>query len=56
MISSECSFIGYNYLERLHIPLMPTSTVHLKAVSMGHNMLTINSAWSLDAIFQFFKN
>lgn len=55
MISSECSFIGYSYQERLHIPLMPPSTVHIKAISMGHNMLTLNSAWSLDVISQFLK-
>lgn len=55
MISSECSFIGYSYQELLHIPLMPPSTVHLKAVSMGHNMLTLNPAWSLEVIDQFFK-
>jgi proline iminopeptidase len=54
MISSECSFIGYSYQERLHIPFMPPSTVHLKAVSMGHNMLTLNSAWSVGIINDFF--
>lgn len=54
MLSSECSFIGHSYQERFHIPLMPPSTVHLKAISMGHNMLTLNSVWSVRIINDFF--
>ena len=53
MLSSECSFIGYKYQQEFHVPSMPTQTVHLQAMAMGHNMLTLNSAWSLAAIDRF---
>jgi proline iminopeptidase len=55
MISSECSFIGYDYQKKFHIPLLPISTIHLKAMSMGHNMLTLNSAWSINLLNNFFR-
>lgn len=55
MISSECSFIGYDYQERLHIPLLPSSVIHMKAPAMGHNMLTLNSQWSYEKIGSFFR-
>ena len=32
---------------------MPTQTVHVQAMAMGHNMLTLNPAWSLAAIDRF---
>lgn len=54
MISSGCSFIGYQYQQALHIPLLPPQTVHLEAKGMGHNMLTLNPLWSVDAISKFF--
>ncbi len=56
LMSSECSFIGYDYQERLHIPLLPAATVHLKAPSMGHNMLTLNPQWSYEKIGPFSSN
>ena len=54
MISSECSFIGYRFQQEFHIPSLPSQTVHLEAKAMGHNMLTLNSAWSVAVIGEFF--
>lgn len=54
MISSECSFIGHAFQQQQHMPLMPAQTVHLKAPAMGHNMLTLNPAWSVATIDAFF--
>lgn len=54
MISSECSFIGYRFQQDFHLPLLPAQTVHLQARGMGHNMLTLNPAWSVAAITTFF--
>ena len=53
MLSSECSFIGYKYQQEFHVPSMPTQTVHVQALAMGHNMLTLNPAWSLATIDRF---
>ena len=55
MLSSECSFIGYKYQQEFHMPSMPTQTVHVQAVGMGHNMLTLNPAWSVAVIDNFFS-
>lgn len=54
MLSSECSFIGYDYQQRLHLPLLPPQTIHLEAKRMGHNMLTLNFAWSIGILQEFF--
>ena len=54
MLSSECSFIGYKFQQEFHIPSLPAQTVHLEAKAMGHNMLTLNSAWSVAVIGEFF--
>ena len=53
MISSECSFIGYRFQQEFHLPLLPAQTVHLQAKAMGHNLLTLNSVWSLTVIAEF---
>ena len=54
MISSECSFIGYAFQQEFHIPSLPSQTIHLQAKAMGHNMLTLNSAWSVAVLAEFF--
>ena len=54
MLSSECSFIGYQYQQEFHVSSMPTQTLYLQAMSMGHNMLTLNPAWSLAIMDRFF--
>jgi proline iminopeptidase len=55
MISSECSFIGYRYQQEFHIPSMPAQTLHWEAKAMGHNMLTLNPAWSVATIGGFLR-
>lgn len=54
MLSSQCSFIGYDYQKAFHMPSMPTQTVHVQAMAMGHNMLTLNPAWSVAVVDEFF--
>jgi len=56
LISSECSFIGYKFQERFHIPKLPKQTIHLKAENMGHNMLTLNPKWSLRVLKTYLNN
>jgi proline iminopeptidase len=55
LLSSECSFIGYKYQQEFHMPSLPSQTVHLEAKAMGHNMLTLNAAWSVAVISKFFS-
>ncbi len=54
LISSECSQFGYEFQKKYHIPKLPRQTIHVKAENMGHNMLTLNSEWSLSTIGKFF--
>ncbi|WP_052260955.1 alpha/beta fold hydrolase [Photobacterium gaetbulicola] len=54
LISSECSYFGYEFQDRYHMPKLPTQTVHVMAKGMGHNMLTLNPEWSLETIIDFF--
>ena len=55
MLSSECSFIGYKFQQEFHIPSLPAQTLHVEAKAMGHNMLTLNPAWSVATIGAFFR-
>lgn len=55
LLSSECSFIGYKYQQTFHMPKLPPQTVHQEAKAMGHNMLTLNPAWSVSVISAFFS-
>lgn len=55
MLSSECSFIGYRYQQAFHIPSLPAQTLHWEAKAMGHNMLTLNPAWSVATIGGFLR-
>jgi proline iminopeptidase len=55
MLSSECSFIGFKYQQAFHLPKLPARTIHREAKSMGHNMLTLNPAWSASVITEFFS-
>jgi proline iminopeptidase len=56
LLSSECSFVGYAFQEQFHMPFMPGQTVHVKAPMMGHNMLTLNPAWSVALIGDFLQD
>jgi proline iminopeptidase len=53
MLSSERSFIGHKYQQQFHMPFMPAQTVHRQAMAMGHNMLTLNAAWSVAVVDEF---
>jgi proline iminopeptidase len=53
MLSSECSFIGHKYQQQFHMPFMPAQTVHVQALAMGHNMLTLNAVWSVAVVDEF---
>ncbi len=55
MLSSECSFIGFAYQQEFHIPFMPAQTLHRQAQGMGHNMLTLQPAWSVAVLSDFFS-
>ena len=55
MLSSSCSFIGFDYQNEFHMPHLPAQTKHLKANNMGHNMLTLNADWSTQQLQQFFQ-
>lgn len=55
LLSSECSFIGFKHQQAFHMPKLPPQTVHLEAKAMGHNMLTLNPAWSASVIRAFFS-
>jgi proline iminopeptidase len=55
MLSSECSFIGYEFQQEFHTAYMPAQMIHVQAMGMGHNMLTLNPDWSVDLISSFFN-
>jgi len=55
LISSECSEFGYSFQEKFHFPKLPSQTIHIKAENMGHNMITLNSEWSIKTISGFFQ-
>ncbi len=55
LISSECSMFGYSFQDKYHLPKLPPQTVHILAENMGHNMITLNSEWSIDTISEFFN-
>jgi proline iminopeptidase len=55
-MSSSCSFIGYDFQEKYHIPLMPKQTQHIKAPEMGHNFFTTHPEWSKEKILNFLND
>jgi len=55
LISSECSILGTAFQEKYNLSKLPAQTVHVKAMDMGHNLLTENPEWSLKTIGAFFK-
>ena len=55
-MSSSCSFIGYDFQEKHHIPLMPKQTQHIQAPEMGHNFFTTHPEWSKEKILNFLKD
>ncbi len=55
LLSSECSFIGYDYQETYHRKLFPASTRHVMVQKTGHNMITMKPLESLTIIRNFLK-
>jgi proline iminopeptidase len=56
LLSSECSFIGYDYQEAYHRKLFPASTPHVMVPKTGHNMVTLKPVESLTIIRSFLKS
>jgi hypothetical protein len=56
LISSECSILGSAYQEKYNLPKLPSQTVHIKALNMGHNLLTLDSKWSLQVVRKFLRH
>jgi proline iminopeptidase len=56
LLSSECSFIGYDYQERYHRKLFPASARHVMVPKTGHNMITMKPVESLTIIRSFLKS
>lgn len=55
LISSSCSLLGYDFQKKYHVPKLPRQTIHMMANNMGHNMLTLNSDWSLKVLNEFLE-
>jgi proline iminopeptidase len=56
LLSSECSFIGYDYQEAYHRNRFPHSAQHVMIPKTGHNMITLKPAESLNTIRSFLKS
>jgi proline iminopeptidase len=54
-LSSECSFLGFDYQEKHHLLKMPAQTKHLMVPNTGHNMITMESESSIRAIRDFLQ-
>lgn len=55
LLSSECSFIGYMFQEKYHVPLLPRSARHIKMEKTGHYMITTKTEESLGIIREFLR-
>jgi len=55
LLSSSCSFIGYDFQERFHRSRFSLGTQHVKIEGTGHNMLTTKPAESLAIIRPFLR-
>ncbi|EQA43397.1 alpha/beta hydrolase family protein [Leptospira broomii serovar Hurstbridge str. 5399] len=55
LLSSECSFIGFDYQRANHEHLFPSSTTHLLMRGTGHNMITLKPDESIRKIRDFLK-
>jgi proline iminopeptidase len=56
LMSGECSILGPAYQEKYAIPKLPPQTIHIKAANMGHHMITLNTAWTVQTIRKFFNH
>lgn len=55
MLSSSCSFIGYDYQEEMHRKLMPEGTRHVRLEATGHNMFTVRPEKAIDIVRAFLR-
>lgn len=55
MLSSACSFIGYDYQEQYHRKLMPAGTQHVRLEATGHNMFTIRPEKAIEIVRAFLR-
>lgn len=55
LLSSECSFIGYDFQKENHESLFPESTLHILLKGTGHNMITLKPEESIRIIRKFLE-
>ena len=53
LLSSSCSFIGYDYQEKFNRKYFPEQTRHIKLEKTGHNFITTNPEISVPIIRKF---
>jgi proline iminopeptidase len=56
LLSSECSFIGYDYQEKYHRRFFPVSTKQVMVTQTGHNMITLRPKESVQIIRDFLQD
>ncbi len=56
LLSSSCSFIGYDYQETLHRQYFPKQAVHVRIPDTGHNFPTTHPEKTVKIIRQFLKS
>lgn len=55
LLSSECSFIGYDYQEQYHRAYLPAQTEHVKLAQNGHTMFTVRPEAAIALVRGFFR-
>lgn len=55
LLSSECSFIGYDYQETFHRKYFPKNTQHILLNHTGHNFITTDAEQAIPVIRKFLK-
>jgi len=55
LLSSECSFIGYDYQEQYHRSYLPAQTEHVKVTQNGHTMFTVRPEAAIALVRGFFR-
>jgi proline iminopeptidase len=56
LMSGDCSILGPAYQEKYAMPKLPPQTIHIKAANMGHHMITLNTAWTVQTIRKFLNH
>lgn len=55
LLSSEYSFIGYDYQEQYHRSYLPAQTEHVKLAQNGHTMFTVRPEAAIALVRGFFR-